>query len=114
MLFVPPSSLDSAEEVCGDYTRERLEAMDAAFVAAVELAFAKGLESRVAAAASVRVGYTLMWCPLGCRRSQKEAPAATGAGLGGPWADPDSTPIRSWLGANVSVETFSLDGPALT
>jgi len=57
MLFVPPSSLDSAEEVCGDYTRERLEAMDAAFVAAVELAFAKGLESRVAAAASVRVGY---------------------------------------------------------
>ena len=42
MLFVPPSSLDSAEEVCGDYTRERLEAMDAAFVAAVELAFAKG------------------------------------------------------------------------
>jgi len=57
MLFVPPFSLDSAEEVCGDYTRERLEAMDAAFVAAVELAFAKGLESRVAAAASVRVGY---------------------------------------------------------
>jgi len=42
MLFVLPSSLDSAEEVCGDYTRERLEAMDAAFVAAVELAFAKG------------------------------------------------------------------------
>ena len=52
MLFVPPSSLDSAEEVCGDYTRERLEAMDAAFVAAVELAFAKGGESRAAAAAT--------------------------------------------------------------
>jgi hypothetical protein len=57
MLFVPPSSLDSAEEVCGDYTRERLEAMDAAFVAAVELAFAKGVESRAAAGATVRVGY---------------------------------------------------------
>jgi hypothetical protein len=57
MLFVPPFSLDSAEEVCGDYTRERLEAMDAAFVAAVELAFAKGAESRAAAGATVRVGY---------------------------------------------------------
>src|SRR5262244_864703 len=57
MLFVPPFSLDSAEEVCGDYTRERLEAMDAAFVVALELAFAKGLESRAAAAATVRVGH---------------------------------------------------------
>jgi|AmaraimetFIIA100_FD_contig_81_1063313_length_1688_multi_2_in_0_out_0_3 hypothetical protein len=55
MRYIP---LDD-ELSCGDglWTRDRLEGMDARFVAAVELAFAKGLESRAAAAATVRVGY---------------------------------------------------------
>src|SRR5262249_19131538 len=41
----------------GTWSRQELEAMDAAFVARVEAAFAAGLESRVAAAATVRVGH---------------------------------------------------------
>src|SRR5262249_16161409 len=47
------SSLD--EELLGGdgfWTRDRLEEMDARFVAAMELAFAKGMESRAAAAAT--------------------------------------------------------------
>ena len=55
MLFVPPFSLDFADEQCGDYTRDRLEAMDAAFVAAVEAAFRAGFESPAAASATVRI-----------------------------------------------------------
>jgi len=53
MLFVPPFSLDSVDEVCGDWTRDRLEEMNKNFVAAVERAFELGLESRAAAAATV-------------------------------------------------------------
>ena len=55
MLFVPPiSDLDGQ---CGTWTREQLSQMNDRFVAVVELAFAKGLESRVAAAATVRAGH---------------------------------------------------------
>ena len=53
MLFVPPFSLDSVDEICGDWTRDRLEEMNKNFVAAVERAFELGLESRAAAAATV-------------------------------------------------------------
>src|SRR5262245_40886762 len=55
MLFVPSHPLD--EELYGDGTwlREELEVMDAAFVARVEAAFQAGLESRSAAAASVKM-----------------------------------------------------------
>jgi len=41
---------------CGLWSRVQLEAMDAAFVAALEASFQAGLESRAAAAATVRVG----------------------------------------------------------
>jgi len=46
MLFVP-SILDLDEE-CGDglWSREQLEEMNRRFVAAMELAFAKGVESQ--------------------------------------------------------------------
>ena len=44
------------DEVCGDWSREQLERMDSRFVAAVELAFANGLESRASASATVRIG----------------------------------------------------------
>ena len=56
MLFVP-SILDLDEE-CGDglWSREQLEEMNRRFVAAMELAFAKGVESRAATGATVRVG----------------------------------------------------------
>jgi|SRR5262245_15709103 len=54
MLFVPLiSDLDGQ---CGDYTRDQLEQMNDRFVAVVERAFELGLESRAAAAATVRVG----------------------------------------------------------
>src|SRR5215475_7141235 len=47
------SSLDE-ELLCGDgfWTRDQLEEMERRFVAAIELAFAKGGESRAAAAAT--------------------------------------------------------------
>jgi hypothetical protein len=52
MLFVPLiSDLDGE----GTWTREELEKMDAAFVAACERAFESGLESRAAASATVNV-----------------------------------------------------------
>ena len=54
MLFLP--SIGDLDEQCGDYTRDQLEAMDAAFVARVEAAFQVGLDSRAAAAATVRIG----------------------------------------------------------
>jgi hypothetical protein len=41
--------------VCGDYTREQLIEMNDRFVAAVEAAFAAGLESPSAARATVKV-----------------------------------------------------------
>jgi hypothetical protein len=47
-----------------------------------------------------------MWCPLGCRRSQKEAPAATGARTA--WRTLGRFrfyPIRPRRGANVPQET---------
>src|SRR5262249_38809899 len=56
MLFVPPIDLDSQ---CGTWTRDQLEEMNGRFVAALELAFAKGLESRAAARATVRVKSSL-------------------------------------------------------
>ena len=50
MLFVPPiSDLDGQ---CGTWTREQLSQMNDRFVAAMELAFAKGVESRAAAGAT--------------------------------------------------------------
>ena len=50
MLFVPPIlDLDGQR---GLWTRAQLEEMDHRFVAAVELAFSKSLESRAAAAAT--------------------------------------------------------------
>jgi len=53
MLFIPLiSDLDGQ---CGDWTRDQLLEMDAAFVAAVEAAFRSGLESRAAAAATARL-----------------------------------------------------------
>jgi hypothetical protein len=51
------SDLDELDRQCGLLSRSELEAMDAAFVARVEAAFRAGLESRVAAAATVRVGH---------------------------------------------------------
>jgi len=45
MLFVPPFSLDSAEEVCGIWSRDQLVEMNDRFVAAVLTAFELGLES---------------------------------------------------------------------
>lgn len=61
--------------LCGDglWSREQFEEMDRRFVAAMELAFAKGVESRVAAAATVRIGRN------GSRRLAEEA--AIGAAL---------------------------------
>src|SRR5262249_61095466 len=52
MLFVP---CICGDEVCGDWTREELEAMDAAFVERLEAAFQAGLESRAAASATVQL-----------------------------------------------------------
>src|SRR5262249_5447247 len=52
MLFVP---CIPGDEVCGDWTRDELEQMNASFVEAVERAFELGLESRAAAAATVNV-----------------------------------------------------------
>ena len=49
MLFVP--SIFDLDGQCGTWTREQLSQMNDRFVAAMELAFAKGLESRAAAAA---------------------------------------------------------------
>jgi|SRR5262249_22982707 len=54
MLFVPPIGDPDAQS--GLWSREQLLEMDSRFVAAVEAAFAKGLESRAAAAATVRIG----------------------------------------------------------
>jgi hypothetical protein len=51
---------------------ERLEEMNRRFVAAVELAFAEGLESRAAAVATVRIG------PNGSRRLAEEAAIQAG------------------------------------
>ena len=50
MLFVPP--ILDLDGQCGLWTRDQLEEMDRRFVAAIELAFAKGGESRAAAAAT--------------------------------------------------------------
>jgi hypothetical protein len=50
MLFVPP--ILDLDGQCGLWTRAQLEEMDRRFVAAIELAFAKGGESRAAAAAT--------------------------------------------------------------
>src|SRR5262249_6990258 len=56
MLFIP-SILDLDPDLCsGTWTLEQLLAMDAAFTGAVEAAFSAGLESRSAAAATVRIG----------------------------------------------------------
>jgi len=53
MLFVPP--ILDLDGQCGLWTRAQLEEMDHRFVAAVELAFSKSLESRAAAAATYAV-----------------------------------------------------------
>lgn len=46
----------SGDEVCGVWSRSQLLEMDERFTARVEAAFAKGLESRTAAARTVEVG----------------------------------------------------------
>src|SRR5262249_935898 len=51
MLFVPP--ILDLDGQCGDWTRDRLEEMNKNFVAAGERAFELGLESRIAAVATV-------------------------------------------------------------
>src|SRR5262249_10958977 len=57
MLFVPLfSDLDGR---CGDWSRDQLEEMNNRFVSAVEAAFELGLESRAAAAATVRIRSSL-------------------------------------------------------
>jgi len=48
-----PILFDPLDEVEGNWSREQLETMNAVFVARVEAAFATGLESRLAAAATV-------------------------------------------------------------
>jgi len=53
MLFVPP--IGDLDAQSGLWSREQLLEMDSRFVAALEAAFAKGLESRAAAAATVRI-----------------------------------------------------------
>jgi hypothetical protein len=54
MLFIPP--IGDLDAQSGLWSREQLLEMDSRFVAALEAAFAKGLESRAAAAATVRIG----------------------------------------------------------
>src|SRR5215813_10566995 len=54
MLFVPP--IGDLDAQSGLWSREQLLEMDSRFVAALEAAFAKGLESRAAAAATVWIG----------------------------------------------------------
>ena len=54
MLFIPP--IGDLDAQSGLWSREQLLEMDSHFVAALEAAFAKGLESRAAAAATVRIG----------------------------------------------------------
>jgi hypothetical protein len=48
--------LDSLDEVEGNWSRDQLLAMDAAYTAAVEAAFRVGFESPAAASATVRIG----------------------------------------------------------
>src|SRR5262252_1734177 len=50
---------DPLDEVEGNWSREQLETMNAVFVARVEAAFVAGLESRLAAAATVQVKSSL-------------------------------------------------------
>jgi hypothetical protein len=60
MLFVPPFAVD--EELCagdGFWSRSQFLTMDEHFVTAVEAAFRAGLESRVAAAATVQAKSSL-------------------------------------------------------
>src|SRR5215813_7059894 len=54
MLFIPP--IGDLDAQSGLWSREQLLEMDSRFVAALEAAFAKGLESRAAAAATVWIG----------------------------------------------------------
>jgi len=70
MLFVPPI-LDLDGEY-GLWSREQLQEMDARFVAAVEASFQAELESRAAAAATVRIGRN------GSRRLAEEAAIQAG------------------------------------
>jgi|SRR5215831_5756482 len=57
MLFVPP--ILDLDGQCGTWTRDRLEAMDAQFVAVVTAAFQEGSESRAAASATGRLKSSL-------------------------------------------------------
>src|SRR5262245_39808823 len=52
-MLMRPILFDPLDEVEGNWSRAQLEAMDATFVARVEAAFQAGLESRVAARATV-------------------------------------------------------------
>ena len=53
-MLMPLIAPDLVDERCGDglWSRDQLEQMNGRFVAAMELAFANGLESRAAAAAT--------------------------------------------------------------
>jgi len=64
-----PILFDPLDEVEGNWSREQLERMNDAFVSVVERAFELGLESRLAAAATVQVKSSLN----GSRRRAEEA-----------------------------------------
>ena len=68
-MLMRPILFDPLDEVEGNWSREQLEAMDAAFIARVEASFAAGLESRSAAAATVQVKSSLN----GSRQRAEEA-----------------------------------------
>ena len=82
-MLMRPILFDPLDEVEGNWSREQLEAMDAAFIARVEASFAAGLESRSAAAATVQVKSSLN----GSRQRAEEAAIA--------WSSRSPTPALS-------------------
>src|SRR5262249_42642104 len=66
---------DSADEVCGIWTREQFVQMNDRFVASVQAAFDQGLENPAAARATIRVKSSLK----GSRRLAEDA------AIGGVW-----------------------------
>jgi hypothetical protein len=69
MLFVPPFSFDSAEEVCGLWSREQLEEMNHRFVVVVERAFELGLESQISGVGDGSGEVFFEWQPTSSRGS---------------------------------------------
>ena len=75
------SDLPPIEADDGGWSQEQREAMDTAFCCAVERAFASGLESRAAAAATVAVSEGSL--VVACYRGMAWRRAAAGAPVGG-------------------------------